>query len=219
VNSWAGQVLAMNCDFEKASDLLEEAISFQDQANNKVWVSVLKGLLSMFVYCPLGKIHPAYETSREAVRMADDLGDIYPQTNAYICHGIACLAKGRFKEAQDYLLKGIYFRDKMNSYIYGAVVHKGLSDAYYQTGNYQGAIDQLEQAIWFMENKIMYRSWLNMCKIALARAKVMSNEPVIDLAELYGFVPENKVKSHEGRIRKYIAEILLGLDGKSLKIC
>jgi class 3 adenylate cyclase/tetratricopeptide (TPR) repeat protein len=217
VNSWAGQVLAVHCEFEKASDHFEEAISFQVQANNKVWVSVLKGLLSMFVYCPLGKIHQAYETSREAVRIADDLGDIYPKTNAYICHGIACLARGRFKEAQDYLRKGIYFRDKMNSYIYGAVVHKGLSDAYYQTGNYQGAINQLQQAIWFMENKIMYRSWLNLCKIALARAKVMNNEPEIDLAELYGFVSENRIKSHEGRIRKYIAEILLGLDGNHLK--
>jgi hypothetical protein len=45
----------------------------------------------------------------------------------------------------------------------------------------------------------------------------MNNEPEIDLAELYGFVSENRVKSHEGRIRKYIAEILLGLDGNHLK--
>ena len=217
VNSWLGQGLAINCEFEKASHCLEEALTFQVQAKNKVWVSVLKSLLSMFVYCPSGKIHLAYDTSLEAVRIADDLGDIYPRANAYISHGVSCYGKGLFKEAQDYLLKGIYFRDKMNSYIYGAVVHKGLGDAYCETGDYQGAIDQYRHAIGFMENKIMYRSWLNLCKIALGRAKAMNNEQEIDLEELISFVSENRVKSNEGRMRKHIAEILLNLEGDHLQ--
>jgi tetratricopeptide (TPR) repeat protein len=217
VNSWLGQGLAINCEFEKASHCLEEALTIQAQAKNMVWVSVLKSLLSMFVYCPSGKIHLGHKTSLEAVHIADDLGDIYPKANTYICHGIACLARGRFTEAQDCLLKGLYFRDKMNSYIYGAVVHKGLGDAYYETGDYQGAIDQYRQAIWFMENKIMYRSWLNLCKIALARAKVMNNEKEVDLAELCGFVSENRIKCNEGRMRKHMAEILLNLDSDHLQ--
>ena len=85
------------------------------------------------------------------------------------------------------------------------------------TENYQGAINQYEKAIWFLENKQTYRSWLNLCKIALARANVMNNEQDVDLEELYGFVSENRVKVHEGRVRKYIAEILINLEGNHLK--
>jgi hypothetical protein len=55
-----------------------------------------------------------------------------------------------------------------------------------------------------------------LCKIALARAKVMNNEHDIDLESLYGYVSECRVKNPEGRMRKYIAEILLNLEGDHL---
>ena len=216
VNGWLGQVLSFNCEFKKASDHIEEALRFQVQANNKAWISVLKGLLCLFVYCPSGDVHLAYETSREAIGIAEDLGDIYPKANAYICHGISCYGRGRMEEAQVSFLQGIYLKEKMNSYIYGILVYKGLGDAYYQTGNYQDALDQYRKAIWFMENNIVYPSWLNLCKIALARAKVMNNEHDIDLESLYSYVSECRVKNPEGRMRKYIAEILLNLEGDHL---
>jgi class 3 adenylate cyclase/tetratricopeptide (TPR) repeat protein len=216
-NVWLGQVLSFNCEFKKASNHIEEALAFQVQANNKAWISVLKSLLSIFVYYWPGNVHLAYETSLEAVHIADEMGDIYPKANAYTCHGICCYGKGRLKVAQDYLLKGIDLIEKMNSYIYGIIPYKGLGDAYYQTGNYQSAMNQYRKAIWFMENKIMYPSWLNLCKIALARAKVMNNEQDIDIEALYGYVSENRVKIHEGRMRKYMAEILLNLGGDHLK--
>jgi class 3 adenylate cyclase/tetratricopeptide (TPR) repeat protein len=217
-NAWLGQVVSVNCEFEKASNHIEEALAFQAQAKNMAWISVLKSLLSVFVYYYPGNIHLAYETSLEAIHIANEMGDIYPKASAYICHSISCYGKGRLKEAQDYSLKGIYLKEKMNSYIYGTIIYKGLGDAYYQTGNYQDAINQYRKAIWFMENKIMYRSWQNLCKIALARAKVMNNEQDVDLEALYGFVSENRVKVNEGRMRKYIAEILINQEGNHLII-
>ena len=215
-NAWLGQVVSVNCEFKKASNHLEEALAFQVQANNKAWISTLKSTLSFFGYYYPGKIHLAYETSLGAIGIADEFGDIYPKANAYICHGISCYGKGRLKEAQDYLLKGIYLKEKMKSYIYGVIIYNGLGDTYYQTGNYQGAIKQYEKAIRFMENTIMYRSWLNWSKIALARAQVMNEEQDVDINELSGFVSENRVKVHEGRMRKYIAEILVNLEGNHL---
>jgi class 3 adenylate cyclase/tetratricopeptide (TPR) repeat protein len=215
-NVWLGQVASVNGEFKKASNHLEEALAFQVQGNNKAWISVLKSVLSFFGYYYPGNVHLAYETSLEAVRIADKSGDIYPKANAYICHGMSCYGKGRLEEAQDYLLKGIYLKEKMNSNVYAVIIYKGLGDTYYQTGNYQGAINQYEKANWFMENTIMYRSWLNWCKIALARAKVMNEEKDVDLEELYGFVSENRVKVHEGQMRKHLAEILLNLDSDHL---
>ena len=215
-NVWLGQVASVNGEFKKASNHLEEALAFQVQGNNKAWISVLKSVLSFFGYYYPGNVHLAYETSLEAVRIADKSGDIYPKANAYICHGMSCYGKGRLEEAQDYLLKGIYLKEKMNSNVYAVIIYKGLGDTYYQTGNYQGAINQYEKAIRFMENTIMYRSWLNWSKIALARAQVMNEEQDVDINELSGFVSENRVKVHEGRMRKYIAEILINLEGNHL---
>ena len=216
-NVWLGQVLSVNCEFKKAANHIEEALAFQVRADNKAWISVLKSLLSYFGYYYPGNVHLAYEISLEAVRIADEMDDIYPKANAYICHGISCYGKGRLMEAQKYLRQAITLTEKMNSYIYGSIIYKGLGDVYYQTGNYPGAIDQIRKAIELMENKIMFRSWLNWCKIALARAKVMNNEQDVDLPELYGFVAANRVKVHEGQMRKYIAEILLNLEGDHLK--
>jgi len=68
------------------------------------------------------------------------------------------------------------------------------------------------------QNKIyLSRSWLNLCKLALARVKVMNNEHDIDVEQLYNYVAESRIEIHEGQMRKYIAEILLNLEGNHLE--
>jgi tetratricopeptide (TPR) repeat protein len=44
----------------------------------------------------------------------------------------------------------------------------------------------------------------------------MNEEQDVDIEELYGFVSENRVKVHEGQMRKHLAEILLNLDSDHL---
>ena len=100
---------------------------------------------------------------------------------------------------------------------FAIIIYKGLGDVFYHTGNYQRAIKQYENAIWFSENKIMFRSWLILCKIALARVKVINNDPDIDMQALYDYVDDCRIKILEGRMKKYIAEILLNLDGHHLE--
>ncbi len=162
--------------------------------HDTAWISLLKSLLSFCVYFFPGNVRLAYETSHEAIHLADEMGDIFPKTSAYTTHGFSCYGKGQMNEAKDYMLKGIYLVEKMKTYSYIGFLYKGLGDVYFQTGNYPGAINQYEKAVWFMENKLRFRSLLYLCKIAIARVKVMNNDQGIDIEELYGYASESRVK-------------------------
>lgn len=63
----------------------------------------------------------------------------------------------------------------------------------------------------FRQNCI-HPSYVNLAKVALAKAMVMNNEQDIDLELLYSYEAKNKFKLIDGRMRRYIGEILLNID-------
>jgi tetratricopeptide (TPR) repeat protein len=213
---WLGVALSLNCEFEKASYYIEKALDITTVAKNVWGISTMKATQSYWVCNLQGRVNLGYQTSNETVRIAEESGGIFSKATAYLTHGVSCLYKGFFKEAKEHLLKAVDFSQRINLFSWVALDHNQLGETYFDVGEYQNSKDHYSKAIWILEHGRFSRSFINLNKISLARAKVMNNERDIDLESLYGYVTENKLKANDGWMRRNIGEILMNFDDQQM---
>jgi tetratricopeptide (TPR) repeat protein len=217
--SWRlGIALSRNCEFEKAASYYERVLSINVEANSLWGISLAKSYLSLFCYPWWGKVSLGCQTSIEAVRVAEESGDVYSKAMAYIAHGYSCYAMGFLKEAKEHLLRGADFSEKINYAIFTSVSGWALGELYYEMGEYEHSRNQYAKAVRLIERNRSHPSWLSLNKIGLAKARVMLNEKDIDLESLYVYVNENKHKVYEGWKLAYIGEIFLNMDDQHMSV-
>jgi tetratricopeptide (TPR) repeat protein len=163
-----------------------------------------------------GKIHIGCQLSEEGLRLAEESGDIFSKSIAYINHGYALICKGSFIEAEEYLLKGNELCDKINFFIWNANAQTYLAETYFQMDEYEKSKVHYGKAIRYLKQAGFGHSRTNFGRLGIARAKVMSNEKDIDLESLYGYVEQNNYKELDGQVRRYLAEIFLNIDDQHL---
>jgi class 3 adenylate cyclase/tetratricopeptide (TPR) repeat protein len=212
---WFGVALSWSCEFDNATYHIRKAHDINVTANSLWGESALKSALSYWGYNCQGRVSLGYQTSTEALRLAEESGDTYSKAAAYTLHGYSCLLKGFLEEAEKYLLKGVKFSEGINFFILNAMTHSGLGETYFEIGEFQRSKDHYSKAIWFKEHARFFRSWINLSKIGLMRAKVMNRERDIALESLFTYEAENKAKQFDGEIKRYIGEILLNHDDKN----
>ena len=179
-------------------------------------ISLLKTLLSVWAYDFQGRIGLGYSISDEALRLAEESGDIYSRAFGYTFHGYSCYCKGFLERAEEHLLKGIAFSegiDLPSTFSFGYI---WLGDTYFDMGEYERSQDCYKKAISRLEQSRLFPSFVNMSKIALARTRVMNNEMDVDLEALYRYEAENKLRVFDGWMSRYIGEILLNIDEKHI---
>jgi tetratricopeptide (TPR) repeat protein len=207
-----GLVFAFNCDFEKAIHYFEMLLRLSIAVERTWRVSIMKSLMSVYAYAYHGRVAQGYQTSEEAVRIAEESGDIYSKAMAYASHGTSCYYKGLLEEAEQYLATGVYLTEKINMFAYNAVAHQWLGHVYFDLGKYRKAQDHYSRAIHVRENSRLAPSSANLNRIALMRAKLLSGEKDINLELMDRYVRENRVRIYEGCMARYIGDILLHLD-------
>jgi len=158
----------------------------------------------------------AYKTTLEAVRIAEESGDIFSKPMPYTEHGASCYGKGLLKEAEKYLLMGVEACEKINFYSYNGYARLHLGEIYFETGDYSKSIEYYEKASWINDNMRYLSSWSNLEKVGVARSQVMTNDKNFNLESLYAYSQNNKVKAAEGWFQRYIGEILLHIDDQYL---
>jgi tetratricopeptide (TPR) repeat protein len=175
-------------------------------------ISVMKSNLSVYAYDYHGMVAQGYQTSEDAVRIAEESGDIYSKAMAYASHGTSCYYRGLLEEAQQNLMKGINLTKKINMSAHNAMAHQWLGHVYFDLGNYQKAQDHYYGAIYAREHSRLFPSSVKLNRIALVRAKLLGGEKDVDLECMYRCLQENRVKMYEGCMARYIGDILLHLD-------
>ncbi len=210
-----GLALSLSCEFEKANDHLEKALEINVAANSLWGISAMKTILS-WVNLNNGKIQIGCQLDVEGLRLAEENGDIFSKSIAHINHGYALICKGSFIEAEEYLLKGNELCDKIQFFIWNAFAQTNLAETYYQIREYEKSKVHYGKAITYLKQAGFGHSRANFGRLGIARAKVMSNEKDIDLESLYGFVEQNNLKEFDGQMPRYVAEILLNIDGQHL---
>jgi tetratricopeptide (TPR) repeat protein len=153
-----------------------------------------------------------FQTTAEALRAAEESGDIMSKGYVYSSHGISCYGRGLFQEAEKHLLKGIEFCERINEIGWNMTGHRFLGETYFEMGNFPKAKIQYEKGCQLSEDNQIFPSTVGWGKAALARSKVMNNEKDVDLESLYAHSRNNKLKAYEGWISNHIGEILLNID-------
>ena len=80
----------------------------------------------------------------------------------------------------------------------------------------RSAKDHYEKGCGLLEHTRLMPSFVGLAKVGVARSKVMNNEKDVDLESLYAHSRNNKIKTAEGWISKYIGEILLNIDDQHI---
>ncbi len=215
-NFWLGCALGFNCEFERSTNYFQRAIDVNLAVKNLWGIAAMKSALSYFSYYQNGKIDLQFQTTQEAVRIAEESGDIYSKALGYTSHGISCYGKGLFEEAQKHLLKGAELSEKISYHAWNGLALFNLGETYFETGDFLRSKEHYEKGSWALENIRSYPSWANLGKGGLARSKVISKERDVNFESLYALSRNNKVKVIEGWIQRYIGEILLNIDDQHL---
>jgi len=209
---WMGLTLAWNCEFDSALYHLEKALEINVAANSLWGISTLKTTIAIDVYHLQGKVGLSYQTTDEALRIAEESGDMYSKAMAYSIHGYSWYRKGFLEEAEAYSLKGVDCCERINFDSWLALANLFLAETYFDKGEYQKSRDCYHKQFSLAERGKFWPWLMNLGKIGFARAKVMNNERDIDLQSLYDVEDGNKLKAFEGWMLRYIGEILLNID-------
>jgi tetratricopeptide (TPR) repeat protein len=213
---WFGCALGMNCEFERSTKYFQRAIDVNLLVKNLWGIAAMKSSLAYFSYRPNGKIDLQFQTTQEAVRIAEESGDIYSKALAYTSHGISCYGKRLLEEAQKHLLKGAEFCEKINYHTWNGLALFTLGETNFEMGDFLKFKEYYEKSSWLLDSNRMVPSHANLVKVGLARSKVMNKEKDVNLESLYAYSRNNKIKSGEGWCQRYIGEILLNIDDQHI---
>jgi class 3 adenylate cyclase/tetratricopeptide (TPR) repeat protein len=211
---WLGVAGYYNCEFDKSLLHFEEALEI-NRATNTLWgEAISKGHIGFMVYDWQGKIDLGYQTCAEALRMAEESGDIISKAVVYTCYGFSCYCKGFFIEAEKHLLKAIDFCDRINLTIWNAIAHWFLGDTYFDIDEYKKPQEHHEKAISLLESSQILSSAITLNELAIIRSKLRNQEEYNDLSSLYS--NKNKIlkKNWASWMYRYMTDILLGINGQ-----
>ena len=214
-NYHLGLALTLNCEFENAVYHFERAHRINETANNLWGMSIMKSHLG-FSFNYRGQVNLGYQHSKDAIPLAEESGDIFSKAMAYTWHGVSSYYKGSFEDAIRHLILGAEFGERINYFLWNALSQFYLAELHFEIGEYQKSKIYYGETIKLLNNNRLFPSLMNLSKIGLARNKVMNNERDIDLELLMRYVAKNKLKFHDGLIRRYFGEILLNIGGQHL---
>jgi predicted ATPase len=215
-NYWLGFWFTHKCEYEKALYFMEKAMEI-NVATNTLWgISVMKSVMSYWIYAVQGRIDLAYQISNEALQIAEESGDIYSKAFAHCFHGYSSYFKGFLDEAKGNLLKATDLFERINYFFLMSLTQRCLGDTYFDMGKSQKSQDSYDKAVSLSEHYGFLPSLNNLCKISIAKIKVINNEMDFDLESLYGYVRENNLTTNEGCMIRRIGWIILHIDDKHI---
>ena len=210
-NYFIGLACFWDCQYGKALGHYEKCLEMNVSTNSLWGISAMKTFIS-WLHLQQGNIDHGYHISNEALQMAEESGDIYPKSIAYINYGYACLCLGDLTKAKQFVSKGSVLSEKIKFFIWSAQANSYLGEIYFQTEEYDKSKDCFKKAALYSKQAEFGPSRTNFYRIGITRAKSMENEKDIDLDSLLRYVHGNKIKELDGQMLKYVAEILLNLD-------
>ena len=139
-NFWSGcSLYQLACDFENALNHFEKALQLAVAANNLWGISSIKSNIGMLRYYQ-GAPSAGLEMSAEAVRLAEESGDIFSKCRAYVSHGLCLYGRGLLKEATDNLSRGAEFGSRVDYFFWNGIAHYHLAEIFHVMGDFQKAV-------------------------------------------------------------------------------
>jgi len=211
-NLCLGLVFSGNCEYEKASAHFGKVLDINIAANRLWGIATTKSMRAFWVYNWQGRIDLGFKETSEAVQLAEESGDIYSKAYGYAFHGNSCYCKGYLREAEEYLVKGINFAERINDPAILFVIYFSLGETYLNMGKHVQAREVLERGISLLEPHRIHPSLLSLSRLALALVKILSGDVDIELDPLYRYQAASKMKAFEGSALRYLSAIIVNVD-------
>jgi len=210
--------LSWVCEFESAEKAINKTLNALEQYGNSWNLVNLKCNLSYYIYNYQGMVDEGYQTSYDALQIANTTGDILSKATAFICHGISGYFKGYFTEAKDLLAEGAELGEEIQLNTFLALAHQFLGYIYYRFGQHNKSQKHLIIAIDVRKNNSIFPSTLMFNELALARTVAARDHQHDSVNLLHLLINQNKVKLYEGSMARYFAEILINANGDTINM-
>jgi tetratricopeptide (TPR) repeat protein len=215
-NNYIGCCLSDNGEFVKALPYFEEALEINVMANVLWGIVAIKTNIVEYVYLLQGNVKLAYQTSEEALRIAEESGDIQSKGHANSALGISYYLKGYLEKAEEHLLRSAEFCQQSNQLAYAASSNTFLGETYLRRKDYKTCQEYYKRAISLWQHGGFFPSYIIWSKISLALAKVMNKEKDINLKKIFKGHKDTKSKWINGWVTNFIGEILLNIDDQHI---
>jgi len=207
-NLFLGSGYTFICKFEKALQGLEKALSISKTANNIYGTAQIMGMISFQVYSPTGKLDLAYQTSEEAVRLAEESGDPHTKALAFIGHGRSNYYKGFLEQAIKFFDKGAEFCERINHQAWGAASRIELAGIYITLREYNEAILQSEKLEELFATGRIQRD-KNVILLMIDSLKILDQSKEPDLSELKSKFQGVINATNKATVQPLVAEALI----------
>jgi class 3 adenylate cyclase/tetratricopeptide (TPR) repeat protein len=199
-------------EIEKCIEYLNKASSLSTAANDPGPAIFTKTYIVSWFYTWQGKIGLAHNDSLQCLRVAEESGDIYYKTPAYISYGTLSYVRGDFDKAESYLLQALAFSEKSGHYTNWMTACQHIFELYISRKEYKKAQSYFEKVISILLPTKYRPSEIGFYKVGLARARALDFDQDIDLDEVLKYYSDIRSKVIKHRCSRYISEILLNID-------
>jgi predicted ATPase/class 3 adenylate cyclase len=216
-NNYLGCCLSYNGEFPKALPYLEESLEINVKGNVLWGIVTAKVFIITFIYLYQGNGKLAYQSSHEALKIADESGDIHSKGFANWALGASYLLKGYLDEGEEFLLRSIEFLRKSNQLSFAAAANVLLGDVYLLfRGDCKTCQEYYKRANSLFQNCSFQQSHIIWNRISLALAMVMNKEQGINLNDIFKWHKNIRNKWVKGFVTNYIGKILLNIDDQHI---
>ena len=190
-NYQLGLAMCHDYRFKESMECLKTVQNLSTMANNLMATSFSKIAIAKNYYLQ-GKTDLALQVGTEALEATTESGDIITKQLAYTNYGVTWYYKGRFDEAEKYLLEGLAYHAKAFQSAWGAYAAGFLGWSYHDRGNYGTAKKYHQQCVSIMDDARFIPSWINCHKLWVKNNRILNGESDIDIHKL-----DELVKAHE----------------------
>jgi len=174
-------------EVEKSIEFLNKASDLSAAANDPGSAIFSKSYIVSWFYVWQGKIDLAHKYSLECLRVAEESGDIYYKTPAYISCGVLSYVRGDLDKAESYLLQALAFSEKTGHYTNWMTACQHIFEVYISKADYREAQNYYTRMIPILEPTRYRPSEIGLYKVGLARARALDSDKDIDLSGIHDY--------------------------------
>ena len=206
-----GATYYLEADFEKSLHHFQRALTQSKSTKSVSGQCFAYSSMAAWPYGHVGKLDIAYVTSKDALDLAIESGDIFIQQTAYSSLGTCCIFKGLLTEADIHLQKAIQLQAKAGNLFWGTWCRFWYGELCFFRGENEKAAYHYNQARITTEQKRVIPSWAILNQVKMLQCKATQNKKDIPVEALFECARLNKLRINDGIIANSIADILMNL--------
>jgi tetratricopeptide (TPR) repeat protein len=204
---WLSVAFWVNCDFERAIHHIEKALEINLAAKSLWGVVAMKSQLA-WIHLTEGNVGVAHEVSLDAVRLADEIGDIWAKSWALDSHGCSLRRKGSLDQAIEHLSKGAEYAEKAGMFANFHTSCQELGFVFRETGRHAVAKEYFIKSMNVGEDN----AHKNIPFIMLTLEKWRNREVPVDTDILAGDLSNREGRKFiQGALKREVGNTLLSL--------